>query len=53
MSAPRHRDVSREFMGALQLPRASWRARSGWWLLLNLLRIPGMARLLERLRSRA
>jgi hypothetical protein len=53
MNAPRHRDVSREFLGALPLPQASWRARSGWWLLLNLLRIPGAVQLLRRLRSRA
>jgi hypothetical protein len=53
MTVPNHRDVSREFLAALQLPQASWRARSGWWLLLNLLRIPGAAQLLQWLRSRA
>ncbi len=52
MSAPQHRDVSREFMDALQLPQSSWRARGGWWLLLNLLRVPGAARLLRWLRGR-
>lgn len=40
-------------MGALPLPTASWRARAGWWLLLNLLRLPGAARLLQWYRSRA
>jgi len=40
-------------MAALPLPRASWRARAGWWLLLNLLRLPGAARLLLWYRSRA
>ena len=47
-----HRDVSGAFMGALTLPTASGRARAGWYLLLNLLRVPGMARLLEKIRSR-
>ena len=47
-----HRDVSGAFMGALTLPTASARARGGWYLLLNLLRLPGMARLLEMIRSR-
>ena len=42
-----HRDVSGAFMGALTLPAVSGRARGGWYLLLNLLRVPGMARLLE------
>ena len=53
MNAPPHRDVSREFLGALPLPQASRRALSGWWLLLNLLRIPGAVQLLRRLRGRA
>ncbi len=53
MNAAPHRDVSREFLGALPLPQASWRTRAGWWLLLNLLRIPGAVRLLRWLRSRA
>ena len=50
---PTQRDVSDRFLGALPLPRASWRARTGWWLLLNLLRLPGAARLLQWYRSRA
>jgi hypothetical protein len=48
-----HQDVSKQFMSALQLPKASWRARAGWWLLLNVLRLPGAARLLAVLRSRS
>ena len=47
-----HRDVSGAFMGALTLPMASARARGGWYLLLSLLRVPGMARLLEKFRGR-
>jgi hypothetical protein len=47
-----HRDVSGAFMGALTLPTASARARGGWYLLLNLLRVPGMARLLQMTRVR-
>jgi hypothetical protein len=47
-----HRDVSSAFMAALTLPTASARARGGWYLLLNLLRLPGMARLLEMKRAR-
>jgi hypothetical protein len=47
-----HRDVSGAFMGALTLPMVSARARGGWYLLLNLLRVPGMARVLEKLRGR-
>ena len=47
-----HRDVSGAFMAALTLPSASARARGGWYLLLNLLRLPGLARLLEILRAR-
>jgi hypothetical protein len=31
---------------------APWTARAGWLLLLNALRVPGMAQLLRRLRSR-
>jgi len=53
VSTPTQRDVSAKFMGALPLPRASWRARLGWWLLLNLLRLPGAAPLLQWYRSRA
>ncbi len=47
-----HSDVSAAFMGALKLPTASAHARGGWYLLLNLLRVPGMARLLEKFRGR-
>ncbi len=47
-----HRDVSGAFMTAVTLPGASARARGGWYLLLNLLRLPGMARLLDILRVR-
>ena len=40
---------------ARMLPRISapWTTRLGWWLLLNVLRIPGAARLLHRLRTPA
>ncbi len=47
-----HRDVSSAFMAALTLPTASGRARSGWYLLLNLLRLPGVARLVAMIRVR-
>ncbi len=47
-----HRDVSSAFMGALTLPTASRRARGGWYLLLNLLRLPGVARLVAMIRVR-
>jgi hypothetical protein len=47
-----HRDVSGAFMDVLTLPTASARARGSWYLLLNLLRVPGMARLLEKFRGR-
>ena len=52
MSSLKQRDVSREFLGALPLPSPSWRVRAGWWLLLNLLRVPGAVQLLRWLRSR-
>jgi hypothetical protein len=47
-----HHDVSGAFMGALTLPTASGLARCGWYLLLNLLRVPGMAGLLEKITVR-
>jgi hypothetical protein len=48
-----HRGVGAAF--ALALPRfaAPLPLRAGWWLLLNLLRLPGAARLLGWLRSRS
>jgi hypothetical protein len=47
-----HRDCSAAFAAALPGQVAPWTARAGWWLLLGLLRLPGMARLLHRLRNR-
>ena len=47
-----HRGVAAAFAGALPKIPAPWSTRVGWWLLLSLLRLPGMARLLPMLRSR-
>ena len=47
-----HRDAGSAFASALPRIRAPWTTRAGWWLLLNLLRVPGMAPLLRRLRAR-
>jgi len=47
-----HRDVGDAFAGVLPRFGVSWRVRLGWLLLLNLLRVPGAARLLGRLRAR-
>ncbi len=47
-----HRDCATAFAGALPRMVAPWTTRAGWWLLLGLLRVPGMARLLHRLRNR-
>jgi len=47
-----HRDAGAAFAAALPKVSAPWSTRAGWWLLLWLLRLPGMARLLHRFRSR-
>jgi len=47
-----HRGAAAACASALPGFRASWAARAGWSLLLNLLRVPGMAQLLRRLRAR-
>ena len=52
MTLPVQHDVSREFFAALPPVRARWLPRIGWTLLLNLLRVPGVPALLQRLRSR-
>jgi hypothetical protein len=45
-----HRGTAAAFAGALPRIAAPWPTRVGWWLLLKLLRLPGMARLLRRFR---
>jgi hypothetical protein len=45
-----HRGAAAAFAAALPRIEAPWTTRAGWWLLLKLLRLPGMARLLRRLR---
>ena len=47
-----HRSAELAFAGALASRAAPWRVRAGWALLLNLLRLPGMARVLGYLRGR-
>lgn len=47
-----HRRPDAAFRRALPPLAVPWSTRAGWFLLLNLLRLPGMARLLRRLRSR-
>ena len=47
-----HRPIAREFFGAVPAAEATLRARCGWALLLNVLRIPGAAWLLNKIRSR-
>ena len=47
-----HRGAAAAFAGALPRVSAPWATRAGWWLLLNLLRVPGMAHLLRGLRAR-
>jgi hypothetical protein len=47
-----HRGADAAFAGALPRISAPWTTRAGWWLLLCLLRLPGMAHLLRRLRAR-
>ncbi len=52
MALPVQHDVSKEFFAAVPPAPARWLPRIGWALLLNLLRVPGMAALLQRLRGR-
>ena len=47
-----HLPMAREFFGAVPAAEATVRARCGWALLLNALRIPGAAWLLNKIRSR-
>ena len=47
-----HRDASAAFARVLPRFEVPWRVRAGWRLLLNLLRLPGVARLLGWLRAR-
>jgi hypothetical protein len=47
-----HRDVAHIFYQALPPVPVSPATRLGWWLLLNLLRLPGLAPWLQRLRGR-
>ncbi len=46
-----HRSAPAAFARALPPVPAPWSVRAGWVLLLNALRVPGMARLLQRLRG--
>jgi len=46
-----HRGAAAAFAAALPQVSAPWSTRAGWWLLLNLLRLPGMTRLLRRVRA--
>ena len=46
-----HRNAEEVFAGALPGTVAPWSARAGWVLLLNALRVPGVVRLLRRLRG--
>ena len=48
-----HRGAAAAFAAALPRISAPWTTRAGWWLLLNLLRVPGMAHVLRRLRARS
>ena len=47
-----HRRADAAFAAALPGAAVPWRTRAGWILLLNLLRVPGVARLLQALRAR-
>ena len=46
-----HRGGAAAFARALPRVIAPWTVRAGWVLLLNALRVPGMARLLQKLRG--
>lgn len=47
-----HRHAGRAFFGAVAPPRVPFGRRLGWTVLLTLLRVPGVERLLLRLRRR-
>jgi hypothetical protein len=46
-----HRRADAPFEAALPRNLAPWSVRAGWFVLLNLVRVPGMARLLQRIRG--
>jgi len=46
-----HREVAHAFYQALPPVPVTWGTRARWWLLLNLLRVPGLAPWLQRLRG--
>jgi hypothetical protein len=46
-----HRRADTAFEAALPRTIAPWSVRAGWYVLLNLVRVPGMARLLEKIRG--
>ena len=52
-SAQLHQDAAMAFFGAVPPPRVPLRLRLGWWLLLTVLRIPGMAALVRKIRGSA
>ncbi len=43
-----HRGAAAAFAAALPRISAPWSTRAGWWLLLTLLRVPGVAYVLRR-----
>jgi hypothetical protein len=47
-----HREAGRAFFGAVRPPSLPLTRRCGWFVLLWVLRLPGAARLVERLRGR-
>ena len=47
-----HREAGRAFFGAVRPPRLPFARRFGWLVLLWVLRLPGAAQILERLRGR-
>jgi hypothetical protein len=48
----RHREAGRAFFAAVPVPRLPFGRRFGWLLLLWVLRLPGAARIIQRLRGR-
>jgi hypothetical protein len=47
-----HRRADAAFAAALPAAAVPWSVRASWFLLLNLLRVPGMGRLLRAVRAR-
>jgi hypothetical protein len=45
-----HRGAAAAFAAALPRMRTPWTTRAGWWLMLKVLRVPGMALVLRRIR---